>query len=100
MTRPAASGTRARTTLRTRGQVTLPSEVRDALGIQEGDDIEFTVDRNGHVTLLGLKLIPADQAWFWTREWQKGEQEASAQIAQGRYETYKSGDDFLDGLKS
>ncbi len=31
-----------------------------------------------------LKLIPANQEWFWTREWQEGEREADEDIKEGR----------------
>lgn len=30
------------------------------------------------------KLIDADQAWFWAKAWQRGEREASEDIAAGR----------------
>lgn len=31
---------------------------------------------------------PADQRWFWTEEWQAGEREASAEIADGGLKVY------------
>jgi antitoxin PrlF len=74
--------TRAR--LRHKGQVTLPSEVRDALHVGEGDEVEFTVTDSGEVVLRGMTSVPADQRWFWTKEWQEGEREASVQIAEGQ----------------
>jgi AbrB family looped-hinge helix DNA binding protein len=86
-----------RATLRDRGQVTLPREVRVALGVEEGDEIVFTMTERG-VYVRGMKLVPADQAWFWTPEWQEGEREASEQIARGDYETYGSRDEFFDAL--
>jgi predicted transcriptional regulator len=30
------------------------------------------------------RKIPKDQAWFWSKEWQKGEQEANEAILKGR----------------
>ena len=78
--------TRAR--LRHKGQVTLPPEVRDALHVGEGDEVEFTVTESGDVVLRGMTVIPADQRWFWTPEWQAGEREASAEIAAGQTTVY------------
>lgn len=36
-----------------------------------------------------------DQAWFWTPEWQAGERQADADIAEGRVETFESDEQFL-----
>ncbi len=88
----------ARTVLRPRGQLTLPQEVRDALRIAEGDDVEFVVTDDG-VLMRGLKSIPAEQAWFWTQEWQAGEQEASRQAEAGEGAVFTDGDSFLDSLR-
>ena len=87
----------ARAKLRDKGQVTLPPEVRVALGVDEGDVIEFEVE-DGVVTLHGWKMIPAEQAWFWTDAWQSGEREASDDIAAGRTTVHKTADDFLSSL--
>lgn len=44
------------------------------------------------------KLIDADQAWFWAEDWQRGEREASDDIASGRTRTSVSADEFLESL--
>lgn len=36
-------------TLTTKGQLTLPKEIRDHLGVHEGDRLEFRTDRRGRV---------------------------------------------------
>ena len=78
----------ARAQLRRKHQLTLPPQVRDALHLVEGDEVEFTVHADGQVTLRGMTSIPTDQRWFWTEEWQEGEREASEQIAAGDLEVY------------
>jgi AbrB family looped-hinge helix DNA binding protein len=89
----------ARATLREKSQVTFPAEVREALHIGPGDDIEFKLDVvTGVVTVTGLKVIPAEQAWFWTEEWQRREAEAAADYAEGRTDLFESGEDFLASL--
>jgi antitoxin PrlF len=87
-----------RSTLRDKGQVTLPKDVRDALHVETGDEIEFQVVGSGAVMMRGLKLIPADQAWFWTESWQLGEEQATRDIIEGRVETFKDSDSFLASL--
>ena len=46
----------ARTTLTSKGQVTLPKEVRDRLGLKAGVKLECYVDRDGHVVLVPLTV--------------------------------------------
>jgi antitoxin PrlF len=97
MTADTSASTVAR--IRPRGQVTLPAEVLGALHVGEGDELEFTRHEDGTVTVRGLKTIPADQAWFWTPEWQEGELEAKAQIARGELsEVFDSADEMFDDL--
>lgn len=40
----------------------------------------------------------ADQAWFWTPEWQEGEREVDEHIAGGRTTYFDSVDEFLAAL--
>lgn len=87
-----------RTVVRRRGQITLPREVREALHVDEGDDVAFIITDQDTVVLTGLKSVPADQAWFWTDEWQAGEREASQQVARGEGTVYQSAEEFLDSL--
>jgi len=77
-----------RAQLRKKNQLTLPQHVRDALHLSEGDEVEFTVHVDGEVTLRGMTVIPTEQRWFWTEQWQAGEREASAQIAEGGLPVY------------
>ena len=43
--------------------------------------------------------IDADQACFWTPEWQRGEREADADIAAGTGRLYNSDEGFLAALR-
>jgi antitoxin PrlF len=88
----------ARAKLRDKGQLTLPPDVRSALGVAEGDIVEFEV-HDGVVTLHGWKMIPAEQAWFWTESWQRGEREASEDMAAGRTSVHKSAAEFVSHLR-
>ena len=90
----------ARASVRRSWQVTLPPEVREALRIEEGDELEFELVAEGEVRLRGLKLIPADQAWFWADSWQGGEQEATEDIRQGRTTKFDTVDEMFRELGS
>lgn len=89
----------ARMTLRAKGQLTLPDDVRKAAKLQEGDLIEAEVTANGEVILRPLATVDRSQAWFWTAEWQAGEREATEQGRRDEGELFESSADFLDSLR-
>jgi antitoxin PrlF len=80
------------TRVRDKGQLTLPARVREALGVSPGDELEFEISDAGVVEVHGLRKIRSDQAWFWTREWQEGERQASEDIAAGRTTVHEDAD--------
>ncbi len=43
-------------------------------------------------------LTESNQTWFWTKEWQALENEADQDIAEGRFTSYSSMDDFIADL--
>jgi AbrB family looped-hinge helix DNA binding protein len=47
-------------TMSTKGQLTLPKDVRDALGLAPGTPLEGTVDRHGNIVLLAARSDPAE----------------------------------------
>jgi len=91
---------RARVRVRPKAQLTLPEEIRQALHIGEGDEVEFAVHADGTVTIRGYVSIPTDQAWFFTPEWLAGEREADEDIAAGRGTVRESAEDMFAHLDS
>ena len=89
---------RARAKLRAKAQLTLPEEIRRALHISEGDEVEFAVHDDGTITVRGYVSIPTDQAWFFTPQWLAGEREADVQIAAGRGTVHESADGMFAHL--
>ena len=59
---------RARARVRAKAQLTLPEEIRRAMRVGEGDEIEFAIHTDGTITVTGYVSVPSDQAWFFTRE--------------------------------
>jgi AbrB family looped-hinge helix DNA binding protein len=88
----------ARTTLRARGQLTLPEDIRTAARLEEGDLLDAELTPEG-ILLRPRKVIDATQAWFWDREWQAGERQADADLAAGRLEPFESAEEFLSALR-
>ena len=85
------------TKVRPKGQLTLPDSVRKAARLSEGDYLEVSVE-GGAIVMRPKKLIDADQAWFWSEQWQRGEREASEDITSGRTRRSAGADEFLDSL--
>ncbi len=88
-----------RMTLRAKGQMTLPEEIRAAAHLEEGDLLEVELTADG-ILLRPQKVIDATQAWFWSSVWQQGEREADADLAAGREERFDSGEEFLGALRA
>jgi AbrB family looped-hinge helix DNA binding protein len=88
-----------KTRVRTKGQITLPGEIRKLLNLNEGDDLAFSVNEQGQVVINRLDVIPPDQAWFWTERWQKMEREVEEDIAAGRIKSFDSVDDLIAYLE-
>ncbi len=86
------------TRVRTKGQITIPEEIRRTLRLEEGDVVDVAIE-DGSIVLRPKKLIEASQAWFWTDAWQAGEREASADIAAGRVTRHESDDALLRSLE-
>lgn len=83
----------AGTTIRNRGQVTIPAGIRRAARLEDGDPVEVELVPEG-ILLRPRKVIDATQAWFWEPAWQEGEREASAE--KGR--VFGSSEEFLASL--
>jgi AbrB family looped-hinge helix DNA binding protein len=88
-----------KTRLRARGQITLPPEIRDRLGIRDGDDVAFYVAGSGQIVVEPVRAIDPEQAWFWTERWQKMEREVQADIDAGRVHTYDSMEELIAALE-
>jgi antitoxin MazE len=80
------------------GTVTIPAQLRRRFGLdQPGAQVEIVV-RDGEIVLLPHVAVPADQAWFWSKEWQAKEHEADEDLAAGRRTDFGTGEDFLAHL--
>lgn len=63
-------------------QITIPKEIFDSLRLKVGDFVETTI-RDNTVVIIPQRMVPRDQEWFWTREWQEKEREADEAIKEG-----------------
>ncbi len=85
------------TVVRGKGQITIPSDIRRAAGLEEGDLVEVELTADG-ILLRPFKVIDATQAWFWDPSWQAGEREAEADARAGRSRVFATPDEFVASL--
>jgi len=50
----------ATSTVTSKGQVTIPKEIRERLGLREGDRLIFTFDENGNVSVRAERPVDLD----------------------------------------
>lgn len=86
------------TTIRAKGQVTIPLEIREQTDLEEGDPLLIEIVADG-ILLRPQKIVDATQAWFWKESWLKGERKATADIEAGRVTSYDDEDSFLKSLE-
>lgn len=87
-----------KTRLRSRGQMTLPPEIRDRLQVREGDDVLFRVNEQGQVIVEQVQFIDPEQAWFWSERWQKMEREVQEDIDAGNLLEFDNAEEFIKVL--
>ncbi len=86
-------------TVQKRGVISLPAELRRRHRLDEpGSQVEISEREDGVIELRPHIAIPADQAWFWTEEWQKGEREVDEDIAAGRVKRFDSVEELFEDL--
>jgi bifunctional DNA-binding transcriptional regulator/antitoxin component of YhaV-PrlF toxin-antitoxin module len=79
-------------------QLTIPRRISRALRIKKGDYMLMRL-MGDRVEMIPASLIPKDQRWFWTPEWQKKEREADEALARGDYKVADSVDALIKELK-
>lgn len=80
-------------------QVTIPRRISKALRLKKGDHMLVRLIGQ-RVEMVPASLIPKDQLWFWTPEWQKKEREVDEALARGDFKVADSVEDLLKDLKS
>jgi antitoxin MazE len=81
-----------------RGIITLPADIRHEYHLDEpGLQLEV-VTRPGVIELRPQIPVPADQAWFWSPEWQEGERAVDEHVAAGHTVQAENIDTFLAAM--
>ncbi|RKX63066.1 MAG: AbrB/MazE/SpoVT family DNA-binding domain-containing protein [Thermodesulfobacteriota bacterium] len=78
-----------------KGEIVIPAEIRKKYDFMPGKYVKITCQDD----VIEIKIIDPEQAYFWTKEWQQAEKEASEDIKQGRmspiFSSAKEGINYL-----
>jgi len=85
--------------VRKKYQITLPAVIREAAGVYEGDFLIAEVQEDRTILLRPSRLVDADEAFFYTPEWQAAEREADEDLAAGRYDDFETMADLIADLE-
>ena len=75
-------------------QVAIPKEIVTILGLKKDDYLDIYVEKD-KIILEPKVLVPKDQAYFFTTEWQRDEQDVEEDIRGGRITKTKDLDELF-----
>ena len=79
-------------------QVAIPKDIVMRLGLHINDYLDIRLAGRS-VVLEPQILVPKDQAYFYSKEWQKDEKKAAEDIRKGRVTKTKSVKEVIKKLK-
>ena len=85
------------TQLREKSQVRIPKEIIKKLNLKIGDSIDIDVEDN-KIVIKPVVVVPKDQAWFWSREWQQDEKQVDKDITNGNTKKFNSVQELFEDL--
>lgn len=80
-------------------QVTIPRRLSKVLGLKKGDHMLVRLVDNT-LELVPAQVVPKDQRWFWTPEWQARERQVDEALSRGEYKEAKSADELFRKIRS
>lgn len=83
-----------------RGRLTIPGALRQALQLEQGQVVQLEVVDENTITLHVQTLVPRDQAWILTPEWEARIRAGVEDIGAGRVTTHDSDEAFLSSLEA
>ena len=83
--------------LKQKSQVTIPMELVKKLNLAVGDKLDVE-EKEGKLIITPVVIIPKDQAWYYSKEWQTKEKEVELQIAEGKVHQANTKEELFEGL--
>ena len=83
--------------LKQKSRVTIPAELLKKMKLKTGDKLEIE-EQEGRLVITPVVIIPREQLWYYSKEWQKDELKAEQQIREGKVSIATSKSALLKGL--
>ena len=83
--------------IKQKSQVTIPVELLKKMNLKTGDKLEIE-EHEGRLVITPVVVIPREQIWYYSREWQRDESEAQRQIQQGQVKSAENKYELFAGL--
>ncbi|MCF8011945.1 MAG: AbrB/MazE/SpoVT family DNA-binding domain-containing protein [Clostridiales bacterium] len=83
-------------TIRDRGLIAVKSLLKE-LGASDAEIIRYEI-KDGKIILTPQVAVDSDQAWFWSKRWQKGEIEAERDKLHGRTKRFAGAEELMEDL--
>jgi len=83
--------------VREKAQITIPSKIRKALGIKEGDYLEAEVDDN-KIVLIPKILVDKAEAVTLSKKGEEMLKEALEDVKKGKVKEFKNVEELIDDL--
>lgn len=80
-----------------KSQVTIPSKLVKKLKLKPGDKLEI-YEKNGRLIIEPVSVIPREQAWFYSEQWQQEEQTVEEEIRSGNLKVAESEEELWKEL--
>jgi antitoxin MazE len=80
-----------------KSQVTIPSKLVKKLKLKPGDKLEI-YEKNGRLIIEPVSIIPREQAWFYSEQWQQEEQVVEEEIRSGNLKVAESEEELWKEL--
>jgi AbrB family looped-hinge helix DNA binding protein len=75
-------------------QIVIPKEIITILGLKKDDYLDIYIENN-KIIIEPKVLVPKDQVYFFTKEWQSDERKAEEDIRHGRITKTKDLEDLF-----
>ena len=85
--------------LKQKSQVTIPKALLKKLKLKIGDKLDIK-EKNGKLIITPVIVIPKDQEWYWSKEWQEKEREAEENLKAGKVHAADDVDDLIKQLEN